>query len=193
MKTPLIAALAASTLLLGGAASAQGGLKTAVFAGGCFWSVEKFFEAKPGVVSAVSGYSGGTSAHPTYENHEGHMEAVKVTYDPSKVSYAQLVDYFFHNIDPTDPNGQICDHGPSYRTAVFTASADERKVAEQVKAQVAQKLTPARIATVVRNSAPFYNAEAYHQDFAKKNPAHYERYRIGCGRDRALRVVWGGQ
>ena len=193
MKTPVIAAMAASLVLLGGAASAQSGLKTAVFAGGCFWSVEKFFEGKAGVVNAVSGYSGGASPNPTYENHEGHLEAVKVTYDPSKVSYAQLVDHFFHNIDPTDPYGQICDKGPSYKTAVFTGNGEERKIAEQVKAQVAQALTPARITTVVRNAAPFHNAEAYHQDFAKKNPAHYERYRIGCGRDRALKVVWGGR
>ena len=193
MKTPIIAAIAASTLLLGGAATAQSKLKTAVFAGGCFWSVEKFFEGKAGVVSAVSGYSGGSSTSPTYENHEGHMEAVKVTYDPAKISYAQLVDHFFHNIDPTDPNGQICDKGPSYRTAVFTGNAEERKVAEAEKVKVGQQLAPSRVATVIRNNAPFYNAEGYHQDFAKKNPAHYERYRIGCGRDRALKVVWGGR
>ncbi|MDP3379539.1 MAG: peptide-methionine (S)-S-oxide reductase, partial [Brevundimonas sp.] len=117
MKTPLFAAIAASTLALGSAAPAQSNLKTAVFAGGCFWSVEKFFEAAPGVVSAVSGYSGGASKNPTYEAHQGHMEAVKVTYDPAKTSYPKLVDHFFHNIDPTDPNGQICDKGPSYRTA----------------------------------------------------------------------------
>ena len=190
MKILLIAAAA---LAVGSAATpASAATKTAVFAGGCFWSVEKFFEATPGVTAAVSGYSGGTTANPTYENHKGHLEAVKVTYDPAKISYAQLVDRFYHNIDPTDPRGQICDTGPSYRTAVFTSNAEEKAVAEAAKAKYAKQLG-ATITVTTRNAAPFWNAEAYHQDFAKKNPAHYERYRIGCGRDRALRVVWGAQ
>jgi len=192
MKTPLFAAIAASTLALASAAPAQSNLKTAVFAGGCFWSVEKFFEAAPGVVSAVSGYSGGASKNPTYEAHQGHMEAVKVTYDPARTSYAKLVDHFFHNIDPTDPNGQICDKGPSYRTAVFVASPQERQTAEAIKALV-QKQLGASVATQVRPAATFWPAEAYHQDFAKKNPRRYEAYRIGCGRDRHLKVVWGGR
>jgi len=192
MNKIAFAAAAASTLLLASAAPAQSGLKTAVFAGGCFWSIEKAFEAAPGVTAAVSGYAGGSSANPTYENHAGHLEAVRVTYDPSKTSYAKLVDYFFRNIDPTDPNGQICDKGPSYRTAVFVGSAEERQVAEAAKGRV-QKLLNVPVATQVRNAAPFYKAEAYHQDFAKKNPARYEAYRIGCGRDRALKVVWGGR
>jgi peptide-methionine (S)-S-oxide reductase len=188
MRTLVIAAAA---LAVGFAATeASAANKTAVFAGGCFWSVEKFFEATPGVVAAVSGYSGGMSANPTYENHKGHVEAVKVTYDPAKISYAQLVDRFYHNIDPTDPTGQICDQGPSYRTAVFTSNAEERAVAEAAKAKYAKELGAA-ITVQTRNAAPFWNAEGYHQDFAKKNPAHYERYRIGCGRDRTLKVVWG--
>jgi peptide-methionine (S)-S-oxide reductase len=183
--------IAATALAVGFAATeASAANKTAVFAGGCFWSVEKFFEATPGVVAAVSGYSGGTSANPTYENHKGHVEAVKVTYDPAKISYAQLVDRFYHNIDPTDPNGQICDTGPSYRTGVFVSNAEERAVAEAAKAKYAKELG-AKITVQTRNAAPFWNAEGYHQDFAKKNPGHYERYRIGCGRDRTLKVVWG--
>jgi peptide-methionine (S)-S-oxide reductase len=190
MKTLAFVAAALAAGLVATSASAAN--KTAVFAGGCFWSVEKFFEATPGVVAAVSGYAGGTSANPTYENHSGHLEAVKVTYDPAKISYSQLVDVFYHHIDPTDPTGQICDKGPSYRTAVFTASADERSVAEAAKAKYGKELG-APITVTTRNAAPFWNAEAYHQDFAKKNPAHYERYRIGCGRDRTLRVVWGAQ
>jgi peptide-methionine (S)-S-oxide reductase len=190
MKTPLFAAIAASALLLAGAAPAASQLKTAVFAGGCFWSIEKAMEKAPGVVNAVSGYSGGTSTKPTYEDHEGHLEAVRVTYDPSKTSYTQLLDYFFHHIDPTDANGQICDKGPSYRTAVFVSDAGERKAAETIKAQVQRQLN-VPVATAIRNAAPFYMAEAYHQDFARKNPARYEAYRIGCGRDRALKVVWG--
>lgn len=185
----ILLALAATAVLTTPAAAAT---KTAVFAGGCFWSVEKFFEATPGVTAAVSGYSGGTSANPTYENHQGHLEAVKVTYDPDKISYAQLVERFYRNIDPTDPNGQICDKGPSYRTAVFVSNAAERQVAEAEKARV-EKLLGARVTVMTRNAAPFWNAEGYHQDFAKKNPAQYERYRIGCGRDRTLRVVWGAQ
>lgn len=164
--------------------------KTAVFAGGCFWSVEKFFEATPGVVAAVSGYSGGSSTSPTYENHTGHLEAVKVTYDPAKITYAQLVDTFYHHIDPTDPTGQICDKGPSYRTAIFAGNGDEKAVAEAARVKYEKQLG-AKITVTTRNAAPFYNAEGYHQDYAKKNPAHYERYRIGCGRDRVLRVVWG--
>ena len=127
MKTQMFAAVAlAGSLALSGsltvAAPAAAATRTAVFAGGCFWSVEKCFEATPGVVTAVSGYSGGTTANPTYENHRGHLEAVKVTYDPAKVSYAQLVEKFYRNIDPTDPAGQFCDKGPSYRTAGCGAS-----------------------------------------------------------------------
>ena len=187
MKPLAIAAALAAALI---ASQAQAATKTAVFAGGCFWSVEKFFEATPGVTAAVSGYSGGTSANPTYENHAGHLEAVKVTYDPAKITYAQLVDRFYHNIDPTDPRGQICDTGPSYRTAVFTANAEERAVAEAAKAKYAKELG-ATITVTTRNAAPFWNAEGYHQDFAKKNPAHYNRYRTGCGRDATVKRLWG--
>lgn len=183
-------ATAGAVLAVTAALPADAATRTAVFAGGCFWSVEKFFEATPGVVEAVSGYAGGTSANPTYENHSGHLEAVRVTYDPAKVSYAQLVDRFYHNIDPTDPTGQICDKGPSYRTAIFTANAEERAVAEAAKTKYAKELG-AKITVTTRNAAPFWKAEGYHQDFAKKNPGQYERYRIGCGRDRTLRVVWG--
>ena len=190
MKTLAFAAAALAAGLV--ATSAQAATKTAVFAGGCFWSVEKFFEATPGVVNAVSGYAGGTTANPTYENHSGHLEAVRVTYDPAKISYAQLVDTFYHNIDPTDPTGQMCDKGPSYRTAIFAGSGEERAIAEAARAKYEKELG-ARITVTTRNGAPFWNAEAYHQDFAKKNPAHYGRYRQGCGWDRVLRVVWGAR
>jgi peptide-methionine (S)-S-oxide reductase len=192
MKTRLFAAIAASTLMLASAAPAASGLKTAVFAGGCFWSAEKAMEHVPGVTDVVSGYSGGTSSNPTYEDHQGHLEAVKVTYDPAKVSYPQLVDAFFHNIDPTDPNGQICDQGPAYRTAVFVSSPQERQAAEAVKAQVAKTLG-ASVATQVRNAAPFWMAEAYHQNYAARNPIRYNAYYVGCGRERGLKVVWGGR
>ncbi|MBX3483903.1 peptide-methionine (S)-S-oxide reductase MsrA [Phenylobacterium sp.] len=192
MKIQAFAVTLAAAAFVAGAAPAASGLKTAVFAGGCFWSMEKGFETTPGVVSAVSGYSGGSSTSPTYENHAGHLEAVKVTYDPAKISYAQLVDSYYHHIDPTDPYGQICDKGPSYKLAVFTANAEERAVAEAAKAKYGKELgAPITVAT--RNAAPFYNAEGYHQDYYKKNPAAYERYRIGCGRPQALRAVWGGK
>lgn len=191
MKMPLFAVIAASTLVLADTSGAAA-TKTAVFAGGCFWSVEKFFEATPGVTAAVSGYSGGSSTTPSYENHTGHLEAVRVTYDPAKVTYAQLVDTFYHNIDPTDPTGQICDKGPAYRTAVFTGTVQEKAIAEAAR-QKYEKQLGAKVTVTTRATAPFYDAEAYHQDFAKKNPGHYERYRIGCGRDRVLKVVWGGR
>lgn len=190
MKRPLIAAALAAVLAT--SATAQTGLKTAVFAGGCFWSIERAFEAAPGVVGAVSGYSGGRTLNPTYEDHEGHLEAVKVTYDPSKTSYARLTEYFFRNIDPTDPGGQICDRGHSYTTAVFFNGDAERRAAEAAKARVGQVLRQ-KVATVVRPASRFWDAEAYHQDFAKRNPAHYERYRIGCGRDQRIKAVWAAR
>jgi peptide-methionine (S)-S-oxide reductase len=192
MKASIFAAVAAATLFAAQAAPAASNLKTAIFAGGCFWSMEKAFEHEKGVVDAVSGYAGGIMPNPTYENHRGYQEAVKVTYDPAKVSYAELVDYFFHNIDPTDPNGMICDKGPSYMSSVFVGGPQERAVAEQVKAKVAQAIGSG-VTTTIKPTTTFYKAEDYHQDFARKNPAHYEAYRIGCGRDRVLRVVWGGR
>jgi peptide-methionine (S)-S-oxide reductase len=191
MKTRLFAAIAAASLILADGASAAA-LKTAVFAGGCFWSIEKAMEAVPGVTSAVSGYAGGTSTNPTYRNHTGHLEAVRVTYDPATVSYATLLNQFFRNTDPTDPNGVICDYGPSYRTAVFVSDAQERQVAETVQAQVAKTLG-ANVATTIRGAAPFYEAEGYHQDYAKKNPADYADYVRRCGRVEGMRAVWGGR
>lgn len=192
MKPRLLALSAALALLAAGASPAAPGLKTAVFAGGCFWSMEKALEHLPGVTDAVSGYSGGASRNPTYKAHSGHLEAVKVTYDPAKISYSRLVDAYFHNIDPTDPDGQICDQGPSYRTAVFVADAQERAAAEAVKRKIGEALDQT-IATEIRPAAPFHKAEAYHQDYARRNPAHYNAYRIGCGRDRALKAIWGGR
>jgi peptide-methionine (S)-S-oxide reductase len=189
MKTKLLAAIAAPALLLAGAAPAAQGLQSAVFAGGCFWSAEHDIEHAAGVKDVVAGYAGGTAAKPSYGNHAGYLEAIKVTYDPAKTSYAQLVDTFFHHIDPTDPNGQICDQGPSYRTAVFVANPAEREAAQGVKANVAKALGKP-VATEVRNATPFWPAEAYHQDYARKNPAAYTAYRIGCGRDRAIKAVW---
>ncbi len=174
------------------AASAAGPYKTAIFAGGCFWSAEHDIEHTPGVKDVVVGYSGGTRKNPTYGNHDGHFEAIRVTYDPAKISYPQLVDAFFHNIDPTDPAGQICDYGPSYRTAVFVADPAERSAAEQVKAKVA-KILKRPVATEIRPAMTFWPAEGYHQDYARKNPANYNAYRVGCGREARLKAVWAGR
>ncbi|MBP7651506.1 MAG: peptide-methionine (S)-S-oxide reductase MsrA [Phenylobacterium sp.] len=189
MNKPLFAATAAVALLLANAAPAAGALKTAVFAGGCFWSAEHDIEHARGVKSVVVGYAGGASARPTYENHEGHLEAIQVTYDPAQTSYSLLVANFFHHIDPTDPNGQICDQGPSYRTAVFVDGAAERAAAEAVKAQVAKELGKP-VATMILPAATFHMGEGYHQDYAKKNPMAYNAYRVGCGREAALKAVW---
>jgi peptide-methionine (S)-S-oxide reductase len=192
MKMRLFAAIAAATLFAAEAAPAAGALKTAVFAGGCFWSAEHDIEHTPGVTKVVVGYAGGTRPNPTYQNHEGYLESIQVTYDPAKISYAQLVDAFFHHIDPTDPDGQICDRGPTYRTAVFAADPQERQAAEAVKAQVAKALHQP-VATEIRSASKFWMGEAYHQDYARKNPAAYMAYRMGCGRDHALKVVWAGR
>lgn len=184
------AALAAFASLTLTPAAQAAALKTAVFAGGCFWSAEKAMEQMPGVTNVVSGYAGGALQNPTYQNHRGHLEAVRVTYDPSKISYAKLVDGFFHHIDPTDAGGQICDRGPSYTTAVFVSDQSETATAQAVKAQVAKTLGKP-VATRVLTGGKFWPAEAYHQDYARKNPGSYEAYRVGCGRDRALKAVWG--
>ena len=190
MNKPLFAAVAACALLAANVAPAAAALKTAVFAGGCFWSAEHDIEHAKGVKSVVVGYAGGASTTPSYQDHEGHLEAIKVTYDPALTSYSLLVANFFHHIDPTDPNGQICDQGPSYRTAVFVADPAERAAAEAVKSQVAKELGKP-VATRILPAGPFYMGEAYHQDYAKNNPMAYNAYRTGCGRDGALRAVWG--
>jgi len=191
MNTRLFSAVAAATLLAASAAPAATALKTAVFAGGCFWSAEHDIEGTPGVVKVVVGYAGGVSPHPTYENHQGYLESIKVTYDPSKISYPQLVNAFFHHIDPTDPGGQVCDRGPTYRTAVFATDAAEKQQAEAVKAQVARALHKP-VATEIRGPTTFWMGEGYHQDYARKNPVAYMTYRVGCGRDAQLKAVWGG-
>lgn len=170
-------------------------LETAVFAGGCFWCTESDMEHVPGVVSAVSGYTGGTTRNPTYEQvgsqTTGHLEAVRVTYDPRRISYRQLVDRFWHTIDVTDDGGQFCDRGPNYRTAVFVTSA-QRPAAEASRTAAARALRTGRLITPIRPAATFWPAEDYHQDFYKKNPLRYRVYRQGCGRDARLRAVWGG-
>lgn len=154
-----------------------GRTETAIFAGGCFWCTEADFEKVPGVTAAVSGYTGGTTESPTYEqvssNGTGHYEAVRVTYDPAQVSYAQLVDYYFRTIDPTDPGGQFCDRGESYRTAIFIADEEQRKVAQAEKAEADKQLSGA-VVTPILPASIFYEAEGYHQDYYKKNTLKYK-------------------
>jgi len=171
----------------------SGRREVAVFAGGCFWSVESNFEHMPGVVSAVSGYAGGTSANPTYEavsRGNDYVEAVQVTYDPARISYRQLVDRFWRTIDPTDERGQFCDTGPAYGTAVFATPA-QRPTADASRAAAVAVIGQARFKTPVRAAGRFWPAEAYHQDFARLNPVRYGGYSRFCGRAARLRAVWG--
>ncbi|HWA21943.1 MAG TPA: peptide-methionine (S)-S-oxide reductase MsrA [Caulobacterales bacterium] len=192
----LIRASLFALALFAGPAIAAPTMATAIFAGGCFWTMEHGLEEVPGVVSAVSGFTGGPEKNPTYQQvaseRTGHVEAVKVTYDPAKISYRQLLDRYWRLTDPTDLGGQACDRGKSYQPAVFVASAAERKIAEASKAAIDSGPRKGRVATPIRNAAPFWPADAYHQDFAKRNPAYYERYRVGCGRDKILQKLWGG-
>ncbi len=167
----------------------------AYFAGGCFWCTEADFEKLPGINEAVSGYMGGQKANPSYEEVSaggtGHTESVRVSYDPAKVSYAQLLAYFWPSIDPTTPNAQFCDHGSQYRTAVFVQNATERRAAEKSK-QAAAKQLGNTVVTEISDAGPFYPAEDYHQDYYKKNPVRYNLYRAGCGRDKRLHEIWNG-
>jgi peptide-methionine (S)-S-oxide reductase len=172
----------------------SGRREVAVFAGGCFWSVEANFERMPGVVSVVSGFAGGRVANPTYDQvvrgGTGHLESVQVTYDPARISYRQLVDRFWLTIDPTDPDGQFCDQGAAYATAVF-ATASQRPIAEASRQAAVAAIGERRFVTPVLNAVRFWPAEAYHQDFARLNPVRYGGYARFCGREARLRAVWG--
>ena len=196
-KLAPIWALAAGILLLAAApAFTAGKLATAVFAGGCFWSMQHDADPIHGVVSTVVGYTGGHLANPTYKDvvteTTGHYEAIKVTYDPAKISYPQLVAKILRITDPTDSGGAFCDRGASYRPAIFVADAAERKAAEDAIDQ-GQALLKKRFATQILPLGPFYPAEDYHQHYAKKNPEAYGEYRTGCGKDRVIKAVWGGR
>lgn len=169
------------------------GSEVAVFAGGCFWSAEKAFENVRGVSSVVSGFAGGTVANPTYaqvvRSGTGHREVIQVTFDPNVVSYRALVDRFWRTIDPTDAGGAFCDRGPGYETAVF-ATASQRPAANASRA-AAERALGRTFVTPVLPAARFWPAGPEHQDYAERNPARYEAYRIGCRRTPALRRVWG--
>ena len=193
MKHLVIAAMLA---LAASASLAQGPTAKATFAGGCFWCVEADFDKVPGVLSTTSGYIGGTVANPTYEQVSkkttGHAEAVEIVFDPSKVSFAQLLEKFWRTIDPTTKDRQFCDAGSPYRTAIFTHDATQAASA-QASLVALQKSKPFKepIVTQIVAAGPFYLAEDYHQDYYKKNPVRYLYYRSSCGRDARLEQLWG--
>jgi peptide-methionine (S)-S-oxide reductase len=179
------------------AAPAAVALQKATFAGGCFWCMETAFDGLPGVKSVISGYTGGPEKNPTYEQVSskttGHAESVQITFDPTQITYAQLLDTFWHNTDPTDAGGQFCDRGPEYRSEIFYHDATQKKLAEDSKHAI--ETSPHRfkkpIVTKIVAATEWWPAEEYHQDFFKKNPARYHEYRTGCGRDRRLTELWG--
>lgn len=166
----------------------------AIFAGGCFWCTESDFDHIAGVRSTISGYSGGHVANPSYRQVSaggtGHIEAVRVVYDPRRVGYAALVDRFFRTIDPLDGGGQFCDRGDQYRSAIFVRTPEERRIAEAAKARVERRLGRP-VATLILPARNFYPAEDYHQNYYQENPVRYRFYRWNCGREARLRQVWG--
>lgn len=170
------------------------GEATAVFAGGCFWCMEPPYDQLPGVLDTTSGYGGGHTGNPTYEQvtagGTGHYEVVRVTYDPDRISYDELLAVFWRNIDPFDGRGQFCDRGSSYRAAVFYGNEAERELAEAAKADIEIRFGRT-VVTGILPAARFYPAEAYHQNYYTENPLRYRYYRYGCGRDKRLRQVWG--
>src|SRR6478672_2471049 len=172
------------------------GHKVATFAGGCFWCMEPPFDKLPGVVATISGYTGGTKTNPTYEEVSsgatGHAESVDVIYDPKKVTYEQLLDVYWHNVDPTVKDRQFCDGGTQYRTAIFFHDAVQRQAAEASKAALAKsKPFKQEIVTPVVMASAFYPAEDYRQDYYEKNPGRYQSERTGCGREARLKELWG--
>jgi peptide-methionine (S)-S-oxide reductase len=181
-------ALAAGLFMPGPAVSAE--TQVAIFAGGCFWCVESDFDHVPGVLSTTSGYSGGTLQNPTYQNHEGHREVVKIEFDPARTSFDKLVDVFFRSVDPTDNGGQFCDRGHAYTTAIYVTDKAQNAAAEKAKAE-AEAALGRPIVTPIEPAGTFWQAEGYHLDYYKKNPLRYKYYRSACGRDARLEELWG--
>lgn len=190
----IAATLVVGSTFVGGAAIAE--TKTALFAGGCFWCIEKDFEHVEGVVDVQSGYAGGTSTNPTYKNHiaDDHLEVVQITYDPAKTDYSKLLDSFWRTVDVTDSGGQFCDRGSSYTTAVFALDDMQKDLATKSK-QVLEdsKILSKSVVTPIREAAVFYAAEEYHQDYYKKNPKRYGYYRWACKRNASVKALWGDQ
>ncbi|WP_444958548.1 peptide-methionine (S)-S-oxide reductase MsrA [Microbulbifer sp. ZKSA002] len=169
-------------------------IRTAIFAGGCFWCMEPPFDKVDGVLETTSGYSGGHVKNPTYEQVSsggtGHAEVVQVKYDANKVSYSDLLNIFWHNVDPFDSGGQFCDRGDQYRAEIFYGNQEEKVLAEESKKKVEAELGK-KVVTQIKPAATFYPAEAYHQDYYQRNPLRYKYYRYRCGRDKRLEEVWG--
>jgi peptide-methionine (S)-S-oxide reductase len=189
----VVAGLAAAAV---SPAAPPGERATAIFAGGCFWCEETAFEGLPGVLSVVSGYTGGQKKNPTYEEVSaggtGHAESVEVTFDRTKTSYEKLLEVFWHNVDPFQKDAQFCDHGTQYRSAIFYQGEAQKKGAEEsLRKLEEQPRFKGKIATQIVPASTFYPAEEYHQDFYKKNPLRYHSYREGCGRDARLKEIWG--
>jgi peptide-methionine (S)-S-oxide reductase len=180
--------------LLAARTAAANPTEIATFAGGCFWCVESDFEHVDGVISAVSGYTGGELENPTYRNHGQHIEAVQITFDPAKISYKKLVEIFWRSIDPVDAGGQFCDRGHTYTTAIFANSPEQLKIAQSSKADIdASGILPKKIATDIREASHWTDAEGYHQDYHTKNPVRYKFYRYNCGRDARIQELWKDQ
>jgi peptide-methionine (S)-S-oxide reductase len=194
MLIRILFALSLATAIAGGAHAQSQNSESAIFAGGCFWCMEPPYDETEGVQATTSGYSGGEQQNPTYEQVSSgttqHIEVVKIEYDPSKVGYEKLLDIFWRNIDPLDPAGQFCDKGSQYRSAIFYGNEEEKKLAEESKKKIEEKLGKPVVTEILPEKA-FYNAEDYHQDYYKKNPIRYKLYRYGCGRDARLEEVWG--
>lgn len=194
-----LVSLAVGLVLSGLASSASAAPdEKAIFAGGCFWCEESAFEGLPGVVSAVSGYTGGKAVDPTYEQVStgmtGHAESAEITFDPAKITYEQLLEVFWHNIDPTQVDGQFCDHGSQYRSAIFYRNDGQKRAAEASKARLEQDPRfRGKIATQIAPAAKFYPAEEYHQNYCKVNPLRYKLYASACGRAARLKAVWGSE
>jgi peptide-methionine (S)-S-oxide reductase len=187
-------ALVSVFVLLAAVAARASDVATATFAGGCFWCMQPPFDATPGVVSTTVGYTGGHVDHPTYEQVSaggtGHAESIQVVFDPGKVTYRQLLDVFWRNVDPTTRDRQFCDVGHQYRTAIFFHDDDQRREAEASRDAVAKRLGQPVVTEIVP-AGTFYPAEDYHQEYYRKNPVRYRFYRYTCGRDRRLAEVWG--
>ena len=170
------------------------GLSKATFAGGCFWCMEPPFDKLDGVHATISGYTAGEQKNPTYRQVSagltGHTEAVQILFDAEKISFAELLEVFWANIDPLAVNRQFCDRGSQYRTGIYTHDEEQKRLAEQTKAATAKRFDQP-IATEIKDATEFYPAEDYHQDYYKKNPVRYKTYRVGCGRDRRLQELWG--
>ena len=167
----------------------------AIFAGGCFWCMESDFEGLEGVNDVVSGFTGGTLVNPSYSgDHSGHYEAVEISYDPKRISYADLLEHFWVNIDPFDANGQFCDKGHSYLSAIFVANEAERQLAEQSRQRVVAQFPQQNVITPILDATIFYpiqGKESYHQNYSQNNPLRYRFYRLSCGRDARLKQIWG--